>query len=435
MIRVNNRNLILLICMFLPLSYVPGIFFTELSALILIIYFVFKNKSLEYFQNNLIITFIIFSIYIAVVAIVKIDHNDLKISSIFYFRYTILALSIWYVLNSSRNNLIETKNALLIIYFLYLFIFFDSFYQFLIGKNLFGFELINERVSGIFGTELVLGSFLIKTLPLLLWLTFYFKFDLKKNKLFLIFFFSFFLITIYLSGGRTSFALMMISIILIIFFIKPLKKIFLYSLIGLIFFISLTSLNVFGKSVIFERMVKKSFNQITNNLFLDGDNMVFTQEKLSDSKKKITKNLKLFSEEHQGHYQLAMNLFFQNPAVGVGPKGFRSHCRKINYNSEIGICSTHPHNTAIQILSETGFIGFLFYITFLFFIFFNLLKFWKKKLDFYEKNGFLVISIGLLIYLFPLLPSGNFFNNWISLILFNYLGFYLYSYNILKKND
>ncbi len=433
MISFNYKNLFLVICMFTPFTFIAGIFITEVSVLILTIYFIIKNRNFEYFRDKLIVYFIIFSIYIAVVAIFKIDHFDLKISSIFYFRYILFALSIYYLLSFSKKDLIEIKYVLPTIFLLFLFIFFDSFYQFLVGKNLFGYEIINERISSIFGEELILGSFLINTIPILLWLVFYFRFDVEKHRLFLIFFFSFFLITIYLSGGRTSFALMLILTFSIIFFLKPLKKIFTYSLIALVLFISLTSFNKFGKSEIFNRIVKKSFNQFTNNLFLEGDNMVFTQEKLSDSKNKIKKNLKLFSSDHQGHYELAFNLFTQNPIVGVGAKGFRFHCRKINYYSEIGICSTHPHNTAIQLLSETGFLGFIFYVTFLFFVISNFFRFLKKNSEFNEKNGFLVISIGLIIYLFPFLPSGNFFNNWSSIILFYYVGFYLYSYNNLKK--
>ena len=433
MISLNYKNLFFVICMFIPFTFIAGIFVTEVSVFILTIYFLIKNRNFDYFRDKLILCFIIFAIYIAVVAIFKIDHIDLKISSIFYFRYILFALSIYYLLEIPKKELIEIKNILSIIFLLFLFIFFDSFYQFFVGKNLFSYEIINLRISSIFGEELILGSFLIKTLPILLWFIFYFKFDMEKHRLFLIIFFSFFLITIYLSGGRTSFALMLLLVFLIIFFLKPLKKIFIYSLITLVLFISLTSSSKFGKSDIFNRMVKKSFNQITNNFFLEGDNMVFTQEKLSDSKKKIKKNLKLFSSDHQGHYELALNLFSQNPIVGVGAKGFRFHCRKINYYSEIGICSTHPHNTAIQLLSETGFLGFLSYAIFLFFIIFNFFRFLKKNSEFNKKNGFLVISIGLLIYLFPFLPSGNFFNNWSSIILFYYVGFYLYSYNNLKK--
>ena len=41
------------------------------------------------------------------------------------------------------------------------------------------------------------------------------------------------------------------------------------------------------------------------------------------------------------------------------------------------------------------------------------------------------INVGVLVSIFPLIPSGNIFNNWISLILFYLLGFWLY----LKKTQ
>ena len=142
MIKLNNKNLILLICIFLPFTYVIGILITEISVLILTIYFFFKNKSLEYYKERVVVGLFFFSIYVALIAILKIDHFDLKISSIFYFRYILFSLSIYYLLNFTENKLLETKNVLFVIYFLYSLIFFDSFYQFLVGKNLFGYERI-----------------------------------------------------------------------------------------------------------------------------------------------------------------------------------------------------------------------------------------------------------------------------------------------------
>ena len=78
---------------------------------------------------------------------------------------------------------------------------------------------------------------------------------------------------------------MLILVFLLIFFIKPFKKILSYSFIILILFIFLTSIFNFGKSEIFNRIVKKTFNQVTNNLFLEGDNMNLTQEKFKNTKK------------------------------------------------------------------------------------------------------------------------------------------------------
>ena len=228
---------------------------------------------------------------------------------------------------------------------------------------------------------------------------------------------------------------MLILMIPLIFFIKPFKKILSYSLIILIVFISLTSIFNFGKSAIFERIVKKTFNQVTNNLFLEGDNMNLSEEKLKNIKKDLKRNIKIFSEEHQGHFKLALDLFYKNPITGVGPKGFRYHCRKIDYDSDVGICSTHPHNIAIQILSETGIIGFCFYTMILLFILFNLFKYNNKNLETNQKCKFLLISLAILVNLFPFLPSGNFFNNWMSIINYYLFGLYFYSYINLKKHD
>lgn len=89
---LKDRNLILLLCVFLPFTYIAGILITEISVLILTIYFLFKNKNLKFFQSKEIIAFIIFSFYIAIIAILKIEHNDLKISSIFYIRFILFPL-------------------------------------------------------------------------------------------------------------------------------------------------------------------------------------------------------------------------------------------------------------------------------------------------------------------------------------------------------
>ena len=330
------------------------------------------------------------------------------------------------------KNLKANKNKILFVFgFVFLFIFFDSGLQFFSGKNLFGFQIINQRISSVFGSELILGVFLLKMLPLFLYLFFYSNTKIEKNSFVLIFFFSLFLITIYLSGGRTSFGLMIILVALLIFFIKPLKKILSYSLMILLAFICLTSFFNFGKSAIFDRTVKKTFNQVTNNLFVKEDeNKVsyYTLEKFKNSKKEFKSNIMIFSKDHNGHYELALDLFYKNKIFGVGPKGFRYFCRSVEYDPPIGICSTHPHNFLIQILSETGLTGLFFYFYGLFFVIYKLFKVNLKNTPINEKNCFLIISIALIINFFPFVPNGNFFNNWISITSFYYIGIYLYSY-------
>tara|TARA_A100001015_G_C15029328_1_gene732269 strand:+ start:413 stop:1948 length:1536 start_codon:yes stop_codon:yes gene_type:complete len=88
-------------------------------------------------------------------------------------------------------------------------------------------------------------------------------------------------------------------------------------------------------------------------------------------------------------------------------------------------CSTHPHNIYFQILSEIGLVGFVFLLVFYFYI----LKSLTIKIYNYIKKD--QISLDIPIYglyfslFFPLLTSGNFFNNYFSILLFLPFGFIL----------
>ena len=44
------------------------------------------------------------------------------------------------------------------------------------------------------------------------------------------------------------------------------------------------------------------------------------------------------------------------------------------------------------------------------------------------------LNLGIIINLFPLIPSGNFFNNWLSLIMFYPLGYWFFINQKIKKN-
>ena len=47
-----------------------------------------------------------------------------------------------------------------------------------------------------------------------------------------------------------------------------------------------------------------------------------------------------------------------------------------------------------------------------------------------EYLAFYSAALGIFINLFPFIPGGNFFNNWISIILYYNIGFYLSLINI-----
>lgn len=425
MSRIHKETFFLILIFCLPITYILGIATTEVFAFIISLFFFYKIKDVQLYKIKIFLFLFIFSIYIFFNGYFQI-HDNLKYSSFFYFRYLILSISIFYILNSFKvfKENIRT-NLLRLIFIFIILIILDSFLQFFVGENILGDKIINGRVSSFFGSELVLGSFLIKILPFLIWIIFYFRFDTQKNKYFLIIFFSSIFFTIYISAERTSFALMLFIVILCLIFLDGLKKIFINSFIVFLFSVLIIYTFDLGKSnpSPHNRIFIKTFNQITNNFFLK------KKDKININKNDLKKNLKIFSDDHQGHYLLAYNLFKQNIFFGTGPKGFRYYCRKEKYDSEIGICSTHPHNTTMQIMSELGLVGLFFYIYFLMFVILNIFLTKKKKfLDINKKNSLFIISIAILINLFPFLPSGNFFNNWICIINYFYIGIYCYNY-------
>ena len=150
-----------------------------------------------------------------------------------------------------------------------------------------------------------------------------------------------------------------------------------------------------------------------------------------------SERLVIFSKTYEGHYIIALNMFKQKPILGHGPKSFRKFCSEPkNYVYDYA-CTTHPHNILMQLLAETGIIGSLFYISIFFFITFNLLKVSVKSI-FYKNNDqkdyLTLIYIFYFINLFPIAPSGNFFNNWLSTIYYLPLGYMLFLLSYKSKN-
>ena len=91
-------------------------------------------------------------------------------------------------------------------------------------------------------------------------------------------------------------------------------------------------------------------------------------------------------------------------------------------------CSTHPHNIYLQFLSELGLFGFIFIIYILIILIkFHINNFNKIFIINDERYNFKICLLSsFLISLWPVIPSGNFFNNWLSIIMFLPVGFLLY---------
>ena len=193
MIDSIKNNFFLYLLFLTPFMLIPGIAVIELSVLFLtLFFFFFKNRDIDYFKDFKFLFLILFSFYVAVNAFFQIDDN-LRFSSYVFFRFCLLSLSIYFILDFYKDiSDKDKKNILLLILGLSILIFIDSYLQFFSGKNIFGIEIIEATITSIFGSEQILGSFLIKLLPFILFLFFYS--NIKINKYFFFNIFSWFLL-------------------------------------------------------------------------------------------------------------------------------------------------------------------------------------------------------------------------------------------------
>ena len=162
------------------------------------------------------------------------------------------------------------------------------------------------------------------------------------------------------------------------------------------------------------------------------------QMNLSDNKKdeREQQGIYIFSKEHTHHYITAYKMYLENKLLGVGVKNFRNFCDDEKYKISNLSCSSHPHNTYLQILSETGVIGFLFLIIVLILFCKYILKhlFLKLRGKHYFNDFEICILSGIAIYLWPIVPTGNVFNNWLNIALIINIPFLIWSRGLINKN-
>ena len=138
----------------------------------------------------------------------------------------LFSLAIFFLCELLNNY--KNKRYFFLLIFSLLVLLADSIFQFFLGFNIFGFDIISGRVSSFFHDELILGSYLVRIMPIILWFMFFFRINLKKNIFLFVIFFSLYFITIYLSGGRTSFFLWIITVLGLLIIIKDLRKFIIF---------------------------------------------------------------------------------------------------------------------------------------------------------------------------------------------------------------
>ena len=340
--------------------------------------------------------------------------------SLLFLKYLILYLIIRFLVS---NGLISLKLFFISCALSSVFVSLDIFYQFYNGKDIFGLETIGigRKLSGPFGDELIAGSFIqrFSLFAFFVFPIFFSKYSNKISKFLIPILFVIFLLGIILSGNRMPMILFIFSIFLILLLQKQTRKFFIPFIIifGIIFSI------LFNFNVEVRTNFKNLNKQLTtmSTLILSGDYNNYNN----------TSYLREFSSFYE--------TWLMNKYIGGGIKNFRFYCHhrpKIEKNAKF-ICNMHPHNYYLEILTETGIVGFgLISIIFLILLYKTFYKKYFTNTSIKDNNLIIPFIFLFIVEIFPIKSTGSFFTTGNSTYLFLIMGILvglLSKDNILKK--
>ena len=402
----------------LPFSLILGNVAINLNIFLIIISFFYEQNTelkKKYKQYKIRTFYLILVIIFFLLNIIYSNNSLLSIRGFLGIVKYILFLFIFIIFLEKKENL---KNLSFIFFLTFNFVLLDTVIQYFLGHDIFGYpkifyeriDLTSSRLSGPFGDELIVGSYLKNIFFIsICWLLLF----IKNNYVFFCYLIIT-LLTILLSGERASSIMFLFFCVLLISFynfsIK--KKTLIFLVLFFTFFLFFLSN---------EDLRKSSFDR------------TFKQLGIKKSEISYKKHQNFFDSQWGAHYLTAIEIFKDNKLIGSGVKNFRVVCSSKKYENINSFranvrCATHPHNIYLEILSEIGLLGFILFISSIF----VLIKIQIHKTLISDTNNYpfqIGIFVVFIMLMWPLQTTGSFFST------FNGFFYWFYAAIILTKKN
>ena len=451
--RNNSFTPINFVFSFFPISFILGNFASNLNLIIFCILGLFHLRgkiSQIKFNLSIKIIFLFFLIILFSTSLsfltflyykgYEYDNFFRLIKSLLFFRFFLMLIIVYFL---SEFEILDFKYLFVCASICAFLVSLDVIFQYAFGYNVLGFKSAGHHNSSFFNEEWISGGFIQN----FSFFSILFVALILKNKSFYRFLLTIVVICILaagilFSGNRMPLILFIFGLFILLIINRELLKIIVAGFVSLFLIFCLAG-------ILDERISTGyiSFYQNTENIvskMLDKNKENETETKIQTSKKLLVDDFDSFwlseprTNERSGYIKLfntAIDTWKQNKIYGNGIKSFRVDCIKFQTHKKNRMCSNHPHNYYLEILTETGILGFLIVsiiaIYFIIFIF-NNFKFLKGNS--LENYILLAATISLILETFPIKSTGSIFstNNTTYLILISSI---ILSYKkILDKN-
>lgn len=417
-IDLNYKNYLSLLLALIPISFIAGnmiininIILIILSSLILFKYEIFKIK--YFFLDKLfflyffliIISSFVNDYYFFTEGMIWKGHFSSVMKSILFIKYLLFYITLRFLIEKNKINL---KIFFILSTVSTIFVSLDIFFQFFNGKDIFGFEGQHRKLSGPFGDEFIAGGFIQRFSIFAFFLVpiFFSNHNLNRyNKYIVTLLFLIFFTTLLLTGNRMPTIIFLFSILMILIFQKQTRK-FLIPFLVIFPFIFL--------------ILFKSNTTVRNN-FLSFHGEIYKMVQIVKTKDFFSKDSNFYLKEFSSFY----HTWLMNKYIGGGIKNFRYYCheRPQIIKDPKFVCNMHPHNYYLEILTETGLVGFvLISIIFLIIIYLTFMKKYFFKTNLKNNNLIIPFIFLFLAEIFPIRSTGSFFTTGNSTFLFMIIG-------------